>query len=77
MTWMICSSGSRWKSACIGFRCVEAWAMTVPWTGFPMKALIDYVQPQVVGKIRADGDVQSSGSGAGYQDAVLVSVALF
>ena len=28
------------------FRCVEAWAMTVPWTGFPMKALIDYVQPQ-------------------------------
>ena len=28
------------------FRCVEAWAMTVPWTGFPMKALIDYVQPK-------------------------------
>ena len=27
------------------FRCVGAWAMTVPWTGFPMKALIDYVQP--------------------------------
>ena len=28
------------------FRCVEAWAMTVPWTGFPMKALIDMVQPK-------------------------------
>ena len=27
------------------FRCVEAWAMTVPWTGFPFKALIDEVQP--------------------------------
>jgi len=28
------------------FRCVEAWAATVPWTGFPFKALIDKVQPQ-------------------------------
>jgi sulfoxide reductase catalytic subunit YedY len=27
------------------FRCVEAWAMTVPWTGFPMKALVDYAKP--------------------------------
>lgn len=26
-------------------RCVEAWAMAVPWTGFPLKALIDEVQP--------------------------------
>lgn len=26
-------------------RCVEAWAMAVPWTGFPFKALIDEVQP--------------------------------
>jgi sulfoxide reductase catalytic subunit YedY len=26
-------------------RCVEAWAMAVPWTGFPMKALIDLVRP--------------------------------
>ena len=26
-------------------RCVEAWAMAVPWTGFPMKALLDAVQP--------------------------------
>ena len=26
------------------FRCVEAWAMVVPWIGFPMKALLDKVQ---------------------------------
>ena len=26
-------------------RCVEAWSMAVPWTGFPMKALIDMVEP--------------------------------
>jgi sulfoxide reductase catalytic subunit YedY len=26
-------------------RCVEAWSMTIPWTGFPMKALIDYAKP--------------------------------
>ncbi len=28
------------------FRCVEAWAMAVPWTGFPLKALIDRVEPK-------------------------------
>lgn len=27
------------------FRCVEAWAMTVPWSGFPLSALLDIVQP--------------------------------
>ena len=27
-------------------RCVEAWSMAFPWTGFPMKALMDLVQPQ-------------------------------
>jgi sulfoxide reductase catalytic subunit YedY len=26
-------------------RCVEAWSMTVPWTGFAMKALVDYARP--------------------------------
>ncbi len=26
-------------------RCVEAWSMTVPWTGFPLKALIDFARP--------------------------------
>ncbi|MDN2579299.1 protein-methionine-sulfoxide reductase catalytic subunit MsrP [Aquibium sp. ELW1220] len=26
-------------------RCVEAWSMTVPWTGFPLARLIDYAAP--------------------------------
>ena len=26
-------------------RCVEAWSMVVPWTGFPMRALVDYARP--------------------------------
>jgi sulfoxide reductase catalytic subunit YedY len=26
-------------------RCVEAWSMAVPWSGFPMKALVDFAQP--------------------------------
>ena len=27
------------------FRCVEAWAMTVPWSGFPMKQLVQLAKP--------------------------------
>jgi sulfoxide reductase catalytic subunit YedY len=27
-------------------RCVEAWAMAVPWMGFPLKRLIDLVEPK-------------------------------
>ena len=27
------------------FRCVEAWAMAVPWTGFPLRELMKKVQP--------------------------------
>lgn len=26
-------------------RCVEAWSMTVPWTGFPLKRLVDFAKP--------------------------------
>lgn len=26
-------------------RCVEAWAMVVPWTGFPVKALVELARP--------------------------------
>ena len=26
-------------------RCVEAWAMTVPWSGFPMRKLVEYAKP--------------------------------
>ena len=27
------------------FRCVEAWAITVPWSGFPMKQLVELAKP--------------------------------
>ena len=27
------------------FRCVERWAMVVPWSGFPFRALMDLVEP--------------------------------
>lgn len=27
------------------FRCVEAWAMTVPWTGIPMKQFVEFAKP--------------------------------
>jgi sulfoxide reductase catalytic subunit YedY len=27
------------------FRCVERWAMQVPWTGFPLRTLIDFLEP--------------------------------
>src|SRR5262249_25007108 len=26
-------------------RCVEAWAMAVPWTGFPLKNLVEFAKP--------------------------------
>ena len=28
------------------FRCVERWAMQVPWTGFPLRLLLDAVEPR-------------------------------
>ena len=27
------------------FRCVEAWSMVIPWVGFPLKNLLDQVEP--------------------------------
>lgn len=27
------------------FRCVEAWAMAVPWTGFPFRAFVEFARP--------------------------------
>lgn len=27
------------------FRCVEAWAMAVPWTGFPFRKFVDFCRP--------------------------------
>jgi sulfoxide reductase catalytic subunit YedY len=28
------------------FRCVEAWSMAVPWTGFPLRKLVELARPQ-------------------------------
>jgi sulfoxide reductase catalytic subunit YedY len=35
------------------FRCVEAWSMVIPWAGFPIKALLDAVQPTADAKYLA------------------------
>jgi sulfoxide reductase catalytic subunit YedY len=32
------------------FRCVEAWSMVLPWIGFPMRALIEAVEPTSAAK---------------------------
>ncbi len=32
------------------FRCVEAWAMVVPWVGFPMRKIIEAVEPTAKAK---------------------------
>jgi methionine sulfoxide reductase catalytic subunit len=32
------------------FRCVEAWAMVVPWIGFPMKRILEAVEPTAQAK---------------------------
>ncbi|MDX1738205.1 MAG: protein-methionine-sulfoxide reductase catalytic subunit MsrP, partial [Alphaproteobacteria bacterium] len=52
-------------------RCVEAWSMAVPWTGFPMKALIDFAKPlsdakYVVMETLADKDNMSGLSAFWY-----------
>jgi len=35
------------------FRCVEAWAMVVPWTGFPLSKLIEKAKPKAEAKFVA------------------------
>ncbi len=31
-------------------RCVEAWSMSVPWTGFPLKSLVEFARPKADAK---------------------------
>ncbi len=57
-------------------RCVEAWSMTIPWTGFPLAKLVALAKPLSSAKYRADGDLQGSVDGAGPASD-LVSVALY
>jgi methionine sulfoxide reductase catalytic subunit len=35
------------------FRCVEAWAMVVPWTGFPLSKLVEKAKPKAEAKFVA------------------------
>ncbi len=46
-------------------RCVEAWAMTVPWTGFAMSELIKMANPTSAAKYVADGNAGRSEDDAG------------
>ena len=41
-------------------RCVEAWSMAVPWTGFPLAKLVELAKPLSSAKYRADGDLPGS-----------------
>ena len=51
-------------------RCVEAWSMTIPWSGFPLAKLVELAKPLVVREIRADGNVPGPGDGAGPAHAL-------
>ena len=52
-------------------RCVEAWSMAIPWSGFPLAKLVDLAKPLSSAKYRADGNLPRQ-DGAGTA-AVLVS----
>jgi sulfoxide reductase catalytic subunit YedY len=43
-------SSFSFEERCYRHRCVETWAMCVPWTGFPLKDLIAMVEPQPAAK---------------------------
>ena len=49
--------------------------MAVPWTGFPLAALVDLARPLGSAKYRADGNLHGPDGGAGAEE-VLVSLAL-
>ena len=45
-------------------RCVEAWSMAIPWTGFPLKKLVDFAKPAVLGHLRPVRDLPRQEDGA-------------
>lgn len=67
------------------FRCVEAWSMTVPWSGFPMKALLERAKPLSSAKyVRMDtfsdtrmapGQAQNAFYPWPYQEAITMAEA--
>jgi len=52
-------------------RCVEGWSMVIPWTGYPLKALLDRVQPNPKAKFVAFISVKRPSELPGQQRAVL------
>ena len=57
-------------------RCVEAWSMAVPWSGFPMAALVALAKPLGSAKyVRMETFVDAGASARAK--AVLVSLALY
>ncbi len=51
-------------------RCVEAWAMTVPWTGFPLNSLVAYAKPLASAKYVTFTTAQQPDVMPGLQSAV-------
>jgi sulfoxide reductase catalytic subunit YedY len=47
------------------FRCVEAWSMVIPWIGFPLKKLLDQVEPLSGAKFVAFQTFYEGGNPAG------------
>jgi len=52
-------------------RCVEGWSMVIPWTGFPLKVLLDRVQPNSKAKYVAFTSVSRPKELPGQQRNVL------
>jgi len=52
-------------------RCVEGWSMVIPWTGFPLKALLDRVEPASQAKYVAFTSISRPSELPGQQRDVL------
>lgn len=52
-------------------RCVEGWSMVIPWTGFPLKVILDRVQPSAKAKYVAFTSVSRPSELPGQQRDVL------
>lgn len=52
-------------------RCVEGWSMVIPWTGYPLKALLDRAQPNSRARFVAFTSVMRPRELAGQQRDVL------
>lgn len=50
------------------FRCVEAWSMSVPWTGFPLAALVKAVDPKPEAKFIRFISVSKPGEQPGIKE---------